>query len=51
LEDRLLLICPPLALVLSIGGVVGGDRKWYTVVTLLVSGAITALILGSFLTH
>lgn len=40
---------PPLALALSATGVANGDRKWYTLVTLLVSGALTLWIAWSFL--
>jgi hypothetical protein len=45
------LISPPLALAFSTGSVLNGDRKWYTIVTLLVSGAITLVIAWSFFAH
>ena len=42
---------PPVALLFSAGSVVDGDRKWYTLVTLLISGTITLLMAWSFLTR
>ncbi len=46
-----LLITPPLALGFSAAGLRGGDRKWYTLVTLLISGILTLLIVWSFLSR
>jgi hypothetical protein len=42
-----MLLCPPLALIFSVMGVVLDDRKVFALVMLLVSGAFTLLILGS----
>ncbi len=36
------MTCPPLALVLSVIGVISDDRKTYAVAMLLVSGTLTA---------
>jgi len=43
------LISPLLALVFSTDSVSKGDRKWYTLATLLISGLLTLLIAWSFL--
>jgi hypothetical protein len=39
------------ALVLSAASAAQGDRKWYTLVTLLISGILTLLIAWSFFLH
>jgi hypothetical protein len=45
------MTCPPLALVLSVIGVMSDSRKTYAVAMLLVSGILTLLIVWSFLSH
>ena len=43
----MLLFCPPLALGLSVAGVIRDERKLYAVIVLLISGAITLYCLFS----
>ncbi len=43
------MISPLLALVFSTNSVSKGDRKWYTLATLLISGALTLWIAWVFL--
>jgi len=40
-----LLLCPPLALGCSVAGVIRDERKFYAAVMLVISGAMTVVIL------
>ncbi|MCL5282791.1 MAG: hypothetical protein M1376_23150 [Planctomycetes bacterium] len=43
------MTCPPLALVLSVIGIMSDDRKTYAIAMLLVSGIITLSVFWLFL--
>lgn len=49
LAGPILLISPLLALVFSTNSFSKGDRKWYTLVTLVIAGALTLWIACVFL--